>query len=184
MPIKKSILVRRASIIHLLDRAPVEFAETDSWIHFRNKDDLVISVRRFLEKYNSLDDVFKVKGRKTVLPKNIKDACEYAEIDSRQNAENVVVVQMRPGKLRVVGESDSGQSFKINWTKYKGPPVEFGVVPDLLIKMVEQNPECEITPHRLKIETGTNFIYVTALNVIVRDDDKPKKKLKVKRKKR
>ena len=50
MGIKKAFLVRQSSIRHVASLGMTDFAETESWVHFRNAGGLIFSCRRHAEE--------------------------------------------------------------------------------------------------------------------------------------
>ena len=175
--IKNSILVRRNSLKHIVSLDMTQFSETKSWLHFKNPSDLILSCRKYIEDYPT-DDItkyLKAKGTKTQLPKGIKDAVDKAEVFSAENVEdNVVVVHLQRGKIKIKGRGISGWFSEIKKIHYKGEEMAFSIAPQLLADLSQNYNDCEITKDKLKVESG-KFSYVTVLNPIVKKLKKKKK---------
>lgn len=160
-----SVLVRRNSIRHIIAIGMKEFSQTESWIHFRNKSGLVLSCRKFLDDFLDLNGLFEVNGRKMTLPKGLKEAAERAQVFSSSNPDDDdVLVQLKPGKLRVKGQSVKGWHWDAMKTTYKGPPMEFTISPEMLSEISARYNECEVSENRLKVE-GSSWVYISALGV-------------------
>lgn len=157
-------LVRGSSIKHITQLDFEEFAETDSWLHFRSPSGLVLSCRRFVEEYLDLSTLMNVEGGvPTALPKGLAESAEKAEVFSSDNAnENVVKVELKPGKLRLRGEGASGWYSEVKSVKYDGPNLMFHINPRMLADLVQRHDNCEITETRLRVQ-GERYTYVTCL---------------------
>lgn len=161
--VREPILVRGASIKHIIGMDMTDFAETDNWIHFRSSTGLIISCRRDTQEYESLDQILEVSGEKITLPKGVAEAADRAETFSAENAdENEVTVSIRPGKFKVLGEGVSGWYYETKKIKYKGNPISFRISPKLLIEITKRYNDCIIGQGRLRVDGG-KFVYVAAL---------------------
>lgn len=164
--ITKPTLVRAESIKHIISFGMMEFSETENWLHFKNSDGLVISCRRYMEEFQDMSALLKVKGAKAALPKGMGEACERAEVFSAENADdNLVQIELRADKLRIKGQGVSGHYSEVKAVKYGGPPVVFTIKPKLLAALTERHNECVISPERLKVNAG-KFSYVVCLGIV------------------
>jgi len=179
--VKASMLVRRDSLKHVASLGMTDFCETETWIHFRNADGLVLSCRRYMVEYHNIDSLLDFKGEPITLPKGLKEATDLAEVFSAENSEdNVVTVQLRPdrgGMLRITGEGACGRFREVKDLKYSGPPMEFLIAPKLLTELTEKHNEAEIAKGRLRVDGG-KWVYMTCLTAP--DESKTSKTLKEK----
>lgn len=163
-PVKKPTLVRRDSIKHIVSLGMTEISETETWMHFRNPDGLVLSCRRFAEQFPDLSPFLKVKGQPATLPKGLVEATERAEIFSSENVDNdQVLVILKAGKLTIKGEGASGRYTEKRSIKYSGTNLSFRISPKLLIELTKRYNECQISEDRIKVDGGGKFVYVTCL---------------------
>ncbi len=171
--LKSPVLVRRDSIKHIVALGMSEFGESKSWIHFRNDSGLVYSCRYFVEKFFDVTPLLKFdKGVNVTLPKSLGEACERAEIFSGDNVDkNYVTVDLRPGKMRIRGESMSGKRTERERLNYDGPAMSFKMSPKLLARITQKYNECSINIPKLKIDGNGKFTYVTVLSKIEDDSD-------------
>lgn len=161
--VRQPILVRGTSVKHIVSLDMTEVAETDTWIHFRNPTGLILSCRRDVQEYDDLESILTVDGVEFTLPKGLAKAAESAEIFSSENADaNEVLVDIKPGRVKVTGEGSSGWYQEIKNAAYDGEPIQFRVAPKLLVELVNRYSDCVITADRLKVDTG-KFVYVVAL---------------------
>lgn len=159
----KSFLVRRDSIKHVASLGLTEIAQTETWVHFRNAKGLILSCRRFMDEYPDLTKLLDVHGEQTVLPSSLAEAVQKAEIFSSENSEvNRVLVEIRPGKMRVKGQGVTGWYWKSKPIKYKGKALGFLIAPKLLVQITDRSTHCEITPERLKV-TSDKWTFIACL---------------------
>jgi DNA polymerase III sliding clamp (beta) subunit (PCNA family) len=161
--VRRAVLVRRDSIRHVTLLGMTKFCETDTWIHFKSPSGLVLSCRRFVENYHDLTALLKVKGQKIHLPKGLGDAADKAAVFAQESDEKAqVMVELRPGKLRITGVGASGWYRERKELKYAGPPLSFMIAPLLLMDITKKYNEAEITEGRLRVDGG-KWVYVSCL---------------------
>lgn len=159
-------LAKRDSLRHIVGLGMTEVSETKAWLHFRNPAGLVFSVRREVHDFEDLARILDVNGITTTLPGGLAEAVEKAQIFSSENAENnVVIVELRVGQLRLRGIGASGWYEERKNVQWGGEPLSFTMAPKLLLEIVSRTNDCVIAPGRLKIDGG-KFIYVTCLGKV------------------
>ena len=161
--VRKPCLVKRDSLKHVTGLGMTEVSETKTWIHFRNPTGLTLSVRREVMDYEDLDGILEMEGTPTTLPGGLAEAVEKAEIFRAENSEhNVVIVNLRPGELRLRGVGATGWYEERKQVKWDGGNLAFNIAPKLLVDITTRTNDCAIAPGRLKIDGG-KFTYVTCL---------------------
>ena len=161
--IKSPVLLRKESIKHIRELGMTEYGETDNWFHFKNPHGLIFSCRRYIESFPEMDSIYEVEGDSVVLPKSIISAAENAYLFAKDNTKDkVVVVTLRPGKVKIVGEGISGWYEEIKKSTYQGESFSFTIDPKLLKSLVEKHNEFIISHNRIKVDGG-KFVYITAL---------------------
>lgn len=163
--ITEKVLVRNSSIKHIVGLGVTELSETPSWIHFKSPSGLILSCRKFLEDFIELGPLFKFTGEPTTLPKGLEEAAERAEVFSAEVQDNnVVLVELSVGKLKIRGQGTSGWYEETKKLPYKGQSMAFLIAPKLLAQLANRFNSCEVTPERLKVNGG-NWKYVTVLGI-------------------
>lgn len=159
------LLIRKDSVKHVPALGMTEMAVGETWCHFRNSSGLVLSCRRYLDDFPDINTYLDVAGVATTLPKGLGEATDKAEVFSAENQDNnQVLVELRPGKLRVMGQGVSGWYSEVKQLKYTGEALSFLIAPKLLMEIIKRHNDVEIAPERLKVDGG-KFIYVTCLGV-------------------
>ena len=107
-----------------------------------------------------------MSGEPLTLPKGLKEAVDKAEVFSSENPESTnVIVTLKKGKCKITGRGASGWFTKIMRSKYQGVSLQFTIPPKILVELVQQYNECEVSEHRLKAKMG-KYIYVTTLGMV------------------
>ncbi len=161
--IKEPILVRQSSIKHVTSLGMMEFSETQSWIHFRNPNGVVLSCRRYIDEFPDLNEVLKTIGVPITLPKGLVEAADIAKDFASENADNKQIsIELLPGKVRVKGQGVSGWFSDAKKINYNGPRIKFLIAPDLLINLVKKHNDCEVSANSLRVVSDA-YIYMSWL---------------------
>jgi len=159
------IVVRKDDLKHVLPLDMTEFADTNSWVHFRNPADITISCRKAMDEFVNIDDFPVFEGDPLTLPKGIASAAKRAAVFSSENKDNdQVKVELlpNPGRIRISSIGESGEFSERLPAKYEGQPRMFFIRPRLLEEIVTRHTECLITEDRLKVEGG-KWVYASSL---------------------
>jgi len=174
-PLKTGIegetLVPRTAIRHVISLGPVEFSETDSWIHFRNKQSVTMSCRRYVEGFPDIGPILDIKGKPITLPKGIDDIVDRATVFGGDSGVEVtpLLVKLRPGWMKLESRGIDGWYAEKQEIKYDGEPMSFTIAPKLLLEVLRRGCECQLADGRLKIDGG-DWSYVTCLGAVEDDE--------------
>lgn len=161
--LKQELLVKQLSLRNIINLTMIEFSETDNWVHFRNARKVILSCRRYMDEYLDLDHIPKVKGTKIALPPGLADASDRAEVFSVHNPqENQIKVDLKPGWVTVKGTGQFGWYSERKKVNYSGKPRRFMIQPKMMMQLVKNHSECEVTQKALKAEAGP-AVFVTSL---------------------
>ncbi len=163
--VKSSVLVRGDSLKQMCSMDMVNFSLGEAWIHFKNPNGLIFSIKRWNATYKDLTSVFDVSGgKKTSLPNGLIEEVDLANIFSSDNPDsNKVLIELRDGRMILKGQGVTGWHRAIKKVKWDGDPLGFLIAPALLSDLAKRHSECEITETRLKVDGG-KFIYIASLN--------------------
>ena len=165
--VTENMLVQHSSIKNIVAMGMTKFSETESWLHFKNAMGLVISCRRYVEDFPDCNDLCKITGEPTSLPKGLASATKRAQIFTDDGD---VLVELRPGKARIKGMGAMGQYSELKDIKFSGKPFAFLISPELFIELTERHNECELSENHLKINGG-RWCYVTCLGQVEEGDE-------------
>jgi len=161
--VKTPCIVERDTLKCVVASGVSEVAESESWLHYRSKEGLVIYCRRMLEEYADLGDCYLVEGDRAVLPKSLAEAADKAEVFSSEDKDDGrLLVEIRSGRIKVFGQGVSGFAEEFKDAAYEGPDLKFLIAPKILTRIVEKGQEIIIGPTRIMIDGGSHR-YVTAL---------------------
>lgn len=162
--VETPFLVRRDALRHVTSMDFTKMSVTPGWLHFKaNK--LVLSCKRYKEKFEDLSEFLKIKGIPTVLPKALGEAAERCEVFSKENSDNnMLSVSLTPGGIQVKGQGASGYHVEKKRLKYEGKPMKFCIGPTLLIELLKRHTDCEVNKktNRLIVDGG-KFRYLICL---------------------
>lgn len=169
----ESILVRKEAIKHIATLGMHRFSETDNWIHFKAKNGLVYSCRRWLEEYPDLSSYFAYQGREITFPKTLENMIDRANIFSQELADaNRVKVDARGGKIHVTGIGVTGRLEE--WDSldgFKDAELAFMISPTLLINIVKKNLSVQLSDSTLIVDGGLEGLTWKYLAILVNPDD-------------
>lgn len=164
--IQEQILVRATSVGKVGALGMSEIAETRSWLHFRNKDGLMFSCRKFQDEYPDLGKYLdNTESSKVSLPSGLEEVVSRSEIFTADNSVgNHVFVSIRKDMISIKGEGPSGWYEERKKIPYDGEVLEFLIAPKLLTAISKKSNECFVSTGRLLIETGKlRFVMCTTV---------------------
>lgn len=153
-------LLRKAAASQVARIAPVECAETEDWVHFRNGGDLIFSCRRYQDNPAKLDDILKVDGVSVPVPAGIGEAARKASLFADDSSTKVLTVELSSGKMKVVGNGELGWYRETCAIEYDGKPVAFTIYPKLLIEVARRGQSMVLGDRKLKIE-GPRWVWIS-----------------------
>lgn len=168
--VKEPALIRKESARHVASLGMNRIAETQGWIHFRNEEGLVLSCRRYVERFTDLGQFLEVNGKSMKLPRGLESAIDKAKVFSEENPSKMIAVRVAKGEMTVFGEGTSGgfeKPMPVDWT---GADLDFLMSPVILAELAKRHPECSVSKDRIKAE-GERFRYVTVLTLPDQKDE-------------
>lgn len=159
------MVVRRDSLKHTVPLGMAEIAETENWLHFRNEDGLIMSVR--CDRQNPYPDSSHYlsgteAGTPLVFPKALIEVAKRLDIAASQVKDGKVSVRLTAGEITLEGVGLTVDGVERKRIDYKGPDREFTISPTLLSRLVESHSECEISDRKLVVKEG-RLVVVVAL---------------------
>lgn len=165
--VEESLLIRGAALIQITDLGMSHMSITRSWVHFKNRNGLMFSCRKYMEEYPSLGRILKFEGQPIIIPRGLLEAKERAVLFAADQSEDpLLTVQLRPGKMMLTGEGISGGYEERKKLKYDGPGLHFKIPPDVLQHISEHYTEAEISIEKLRAVQKGVWVYITVLGRI------------------
>ena len=165
--VTEECLLNRDSVKYIMDTGARKFSETPSWFHLKNAAGLVLSCRRYLLDYptDEITKYLKTTGRPVALPKGLKEAAARASVFSKDNADsNQVMVDLKPGKVRIKGVGVAGWYQENAKVQYQDEPLSFLISPDILMDVITSHTDVLVGDGLLRVDKG-NFQYCSCLGV-------------------
>ena len=146
--ITKSILIRQEALKRIVGLDMVELAETENWIHFRNKRGLSLSCRLYMDEYLDVSDIFKEEPTEEIsFPEDLEDVVKKAEIFS--SGEGCICVELKNNKMRVTGQGENGKYVEQKKVLYDGKSLKFQIDSKLLLEIINRKSVCKVAKDRL-----------------------------------
>jgi DNA polymerase III sliding clamp (beta) subunit (PCNA family) len=168
--VSSPFLVKKESIRFVPSYDFAYIAETGNWLHFKTNSGTVMSLRRYISEasdYSDLTKFIQLRGTPTVFPAQLGQVAERANIASSVNEDhNLVLVEIRSGKIRITGRSDALWYQEVKRLKYDGKQMQFRVAPKLLVEITKRGCEAEISKKRSLRVNGGKFVYAVMLEEV------------------
>lgn len=166
--IKQPMLIRKGSAKQLSMLKATQISEVGDWVHLK-ADGLIASCRSFIgEKYptDTITQILGKTGNKVKLPKQLAGSLARAQIFSATSSKgNVVVVELRAGKMKLEGRGDFGWYEEVRKSTWEGENTRFSIAPKILLELSKRADECELTDVCIKVD-GKSFLFACATEIM------------------
>lgn len=156
--------IPKQAIKGLVECEVTSFAMTESWLHFQNEEGTIFSVRATSAEYPNVIMLFDVDGEKLVLPGELKESLERAEIlaSEDQSKNKIVEINIADGKITCQSHGKTGWSKDVIDIQFKDtlPPIQ--IDPKLLSYILDKTQEVTIGDKSFLFE-AKGFSYVVSL---------------------
>jgi len=163
--INDSMLLQASEVKNLNSITPIEYSVTEAWMHFKNVDGCIFSLRKIEGEFPDFSKYFEVMGTDVEFPKQTLEGLDLASILADPQ-DPVVNVKVASSFCYITAKSDSGavnHRAKIN---YKGKEIRFKVHPQFFKEMLTHSTTLTVGKTRLKLNINDgDFILITALTV-------------------
>ena len=160
--VKRPVLVAADAIQRISGCGMTAFAETPSWMHFKNEDGLVVSCRKWIEDYPNLDKfVETVDGESITLPGGLNELVDRLDVFAQDNvAGSVITIDLRKDLIIMQGDGAYGWHKEALNVNFEGEPIQFMIPPKLLLSIADKAASCLVSEGKLVV-TSSKFTYVT-----------------------
>jgi DNA polymerase III sliding clamp (beta) subunit (PCNA family) len=176
-----TFLIPSKSINTISKLKPVKIAEGKGWIHFKTKEDTIVSCRVLSEDdFPDTTAYLKVKGEELIFPESTLEMLTRAMVfcDKDASLGDSINIIIEEGRFKVKSQSASGKFEEDARVRYAGEIIRFSIAPYLLKDILSETHVCTVGADRLKF-TGDNWVYVTVLRA-KQVEEKPRKETKKK----
>ena len=155
------LLVRRTSLAGVLAMGPKEFAETESWLHFRDGSGIQASCRVYKQSYPDLGKYLDDSGDRMKLPEGMEAEIKAASVFSEGDTINQVTIEVKDGVLTLKGQGPFGWYHReFGEVRWEGKDVSFSISPKILAEVVRLGRTIEVLPGKIKARTK-DWTFVT-----------------------
>jgi hypothetical protein len=158
-----SVLVRANCMEEIVGIGVSHWFISETWIHFKSTDVNFMCRRYQGETFPDLGSCLEGTGEKIKLSKQLAAATKAARIfSSERGGEDLLRVDLKPGKVRIVGEGITGSHEEWGKLDYSGASISFYMSPEILSRLIISEEDCEVLSGKLLIR-NEKYVYVTSL---------------------
>ncbi len=174
--INGEFLIRSSAAEAIHDLGMEKVCETQNWVHFQNRNEVVLSCRRWLDEFRDLGPVLEsAKGGRTIeLPDGLGEAAKRAAIFANEigvKGKPKIMIRLQDGdgksnnkNLLVRGEGPLGWLEEPFSVTYTGPTLAFMATPTLLSEIGRRSNAVDVANNKLYVRSD-NYEYVALLSV-------------------
>ena len=159
------MFIKASQLSNLSSISPVLYVRTKAWIHFKNDDGCIFSIRRIDGEFpqKEMEEALDFEGRTVDLSEDILEGADIASIFV-DTMEPVVTIKISKGRCIVSVKSEGGGSQHRSKIAYEGADIEFNLNPDFLREMLTHSTTITIDDESSKAKLSTeNFTMMTSL---------------------
>jgi DNA polymerase III sliding clamp (beta) subunit (PCNA family) len=154
----EELLIPANAARSIIEYAPIEYARTPGWIHFRNDEDAMFSCRDTDDDYPDYEEYLIVDGTTVEFPENIAEILDKASVMCQDKR---VCISLTKNKLTVSTEGVNGWFEESVRIVYTGEELDFDIQPEFLKSMIKSNRKA-VVGNTLKFE-GEDYVHVVNL---------------------
>jgi len=154
------MLLKASEIGHLTAISPTKYAVSKSWLHFKNEEGCVFSIRSIIGNYPDFLEFFAFEGTSINLPKELLVGADLASIFT-DNIQPSVKITIENKFCTISVKADSGNIKHRTKIDYEGEAITFSINPDFLKEMLNHSSTIVIGKDKARLDTD-KFSLVTA----------------------
>jgi DNA polymerase III sliding clamp (beta) subunit (PCNA family) len=154
------MFIKATEVNNLSNIDPKEYSVEDSWIHFKNEEGCIFSMRRITGEYPDYLQFFKFNGKKIKLSNSIIDGIDLTSVLADSSVP-VIDVKIVKGSCIISIDSDSGKIQHKSKVDYKGKEINFIINPNFLKEMISHSTSIIVGEDKAKLETENKFSMLT-----------------------
>ena len=153
--VAEPMLIPATVVAELKNHQPCKYNVKDGWLHFKNKDNVVLSCRTTQLEYPDVDQFFEAEGIEIDLPRNIGEILDevsvFAESEISNNSR--ITVKLEDNLMTVSSKSDKGFAEHSKKIRYKGESITFSINADYFKDAIQLGSRIIVTERSLLMTT-------------------------------
>lgn len=156
----EEMFIQASEIKNLIAIEPKEYSISKSWIHFKNEDGCVFSIRKIEGNFPDFMQLFEFEGTEITFPEDILEGIDIASIlvDTNYKSINIKIAK---NFLILSAKSDGGQILHRSKIDYDGKEINFSINPEFIKEMMKHSTSVFIGKDKAKLHSD-NFSMLTA----------------------
>lgn len=155
-------LIPARNLVLLAGFNPLYYQVAEDWVHFKNSEEAIFSIRPYADTFEDLSDIMDVNGVEITLPDTLETALTDAEIFVNNDDVLMVNVAISKNQIMVSSHGDTGWIEKVVRMKYTGKDISFLINPVLFKKILKTSNKVTVGESSLKF-VGDHFEHVICL---------------------
>jgi len=156
------MFINASEIKNLVLLCPVEYSVTKSWIHFKNEEDCIFSLRKIEGEFPDFLQFFDFKGITIELPKEIMEGVDLTSIFLNDDNPSINI-KIGKNQCMLSIKSTAGSIQHKTKFNYAGDEFSFSINPEFLKEMMKHSTSILFSKDKIKLQTDNGFSLVTVL---------------------
>jgi len=157
----KPLFLKASEVKSLLGINPTHYAGSKAWLHFKNEDGCVFSIRKVKGEFPDCLPMFDFEGTEVTIPKEVLEGVDIASIFIDDSTPSISI-NISANKCVVTVESEAGNIKHSSDINYKGKEINFKINPDFFNEMMKHSTTLIVSDDKAKLSTE-NFSLVVCL---------------------
>ncbi len=158
----KPMFIKASEVGKLIGIDPISYSESKAWLHFKNKEGCIFSIRIIKGEYPDFLPHFDFEGDNVNLPQNLTEGTDLASIFASELDKPSISITILKNKCKLSVKSEGGNLDFFTTIEYSGDRLEFTINPDFLLEMMKFSTSVVFVKGKAKLETD-NFSLLTSL---------------------
>ncbi len=156
------MFIKASEVKNLISIKPIAYSLSTGWLHFKNEQNCIFSIREVKGDYPNFHTHFKFDGERVDLPKNLTEGTDLASIFTTETDQPFISITIFNNKCLLSVSSEFGGMDFTTPIEYSGQKLEFIINPDFLLEMMKYSTSIVLTKGKAKLE-AENFSLLTSL---------------------
>ncbi|MDP8268191.1 MAG: hypothetical protein P9L97_05630 [Candidatus Tenebribacter davisii] len=155
------MFIKASEVQSLINTNPTEYAISNSWLHFKNEEGCIFSIRKVSGEYPDFLQFFEFEGEKVELSKGVLEGIDLTSV-LVDDSDPAIKFKISNNSTLLSIKSDGGTVTHRSKIKYDGKDIEFTINPEFLKEMMRHSSTIILGKDKAKLKTE-NFSLLTTL---------------------